>query len=33
MSEAAAVKKKGFTTLEIVYIAICAALMAVCSWI
>ena len=33
MSEAVVTKKKGFSTLEIVYIAICAALMAVCSWI
>ncbi len=32
MSEAAAARK-GFTTAELVYIAICAALMAVCSWI
>jgi len=28
-----AVSKKGLSTAEIVYIAICAALMAVCSWI
>ena len=33
MSEAVAVNKKRFSTLELVYIAVCAALMAVCSWI
>ena len=33
MSEAVVPNKRRFSTLEIVYIAVCAALMAVCSWI
>lgn len=32
MSEAA-VRKKSLSTVELVYIAVCAALMAVCSWV
>jgi len=33
MSEVAVSGKKSFSTAELVYIAVCAALMAVCSWI